>query len=107
MTQIAVPVAIALVTVLIWSGRLLGAKSRWLAYPLTLLCAGLFAAIVSITQFWVPQIEMGLGLKGLPPIVFLIVGARGAVPTMAFTAVILMALGCIKLWRQTRLQNSA
>lgn len=103
----ALPFAIALVTVFIWSSKLLGLKSRWLAYPLALCSAGLIAALISIAQFWLPQIEMGLGLKGLPPIVFLIVGARGAVPTMAFTAVILMALGAIKLWRQTRVQDSS
>jgi len=100
--QTVIPVAIALLTTLVWSGKLIGPRSRWLAYALALVSAGLVAALVAIGQFWLPQIQMGLGFKGLPPIVFAIVGGRGAVPAMAITAVFLMAFGCIKLWRQKR-----
>lgn len=107
MSQVAVPIAIALIVVFAWQRKLVGAQSHWVAYPLALVSAGAVAALISIGQFWLPQIQMGLGLKGLPLVVFGIVGARGAVPTMAFTAVILMGLGCIKLWRQTRQHNGA
>jgi len=97
-----VPIAIALLTTLAWSGKLIGPRSHWFAYALALLTAGLIAALVAIGTFWLPQIQMGLGLKGLPLVVFAIVGGRGAVPAMAITGVFLMAFGCIKLWRQTR-----
>jgi len=100
--QTVIPIAIALLTTLAWSGKLIGPRSRWSAYVLALLTAGLVAALIAIGQFWMPQIQMGLGLKGLPPIVFAIVGGRGAVPAMAITGVFLMAFGCIKLWRQAR-----
>lgn len=100
--QQIIPVILALATAFVFRKKLSGSQSRWRFYPVAFAVAVSIAATIGIVQFWMPQVSMGLGAKGLPLIVFAIVAARAALPTVICTVVLLAGMALAELWRRRR-----